>query len=788
MHTLIIKAYRDLTRRRLRSALTLLGILIGVAGVVAIVTTAQALAEAQAEAYNNASQSDIWCWTWNVPRTIRRPLEALPNVAAVELCTSYYTRWRVPARYEPGATAWRSVRIIGLHDFEHVQVNQVRLHQGNWPGPGEVLVERSSLDTNPVRIGDTITIKTRQGRGERTLTVSGIAWTPAYPSAAILAYSLCYAPVRDVQEFAGLTGDNMILIRLTDVGQRDKTAERIAQTLHRRNVWFDHLHVRDPGEFVGKRELEAIFAVMTLFTALGLLISGFLVANTLSAIVSEQVSEIGAIKAVGGTRQQVLALYLVASALYGLVGTAMGSVVGFLGSDALIDYIAGFLTLDVGLPVVPRAFGLGAVVGLGVTVAAGFWPAWRGTGISVREALSAYGIVSAYGQGTIDRLLTRLRGLPPLVLFSARNLARRKSRSLITFLAIGVATAAFLAAQATSASVEGAIDTLFHVYNSDAWVWFEEPVRADFAARLRAIPGVTGVERWSNVGCNVQYTQALLYGLPADTRMYRYDLAAGRWFAPGAWDEIVLTTGLAEKASVHPGDSVTLDIWGNQREFQVVGLAVDNITSGIGATPIGKAFAPADTVSRLMGRQGWADFFALQTQDRSPAGVEAVLTRIEDRYGDLKLRAAAAYADMEYARDVSRILTLALWAMVVIVALSGGIGVLNTLALNVMERRREIGVLRAIGAVDWSMVQVFLTEGLILGLLGAIVGLLIAYPLARYFVDTIAAHMGFPIPTVFTGGTAAAGALFALILAAAASLGPALGAARMRVSEALRYE
>ena len=787
MHTLIVKAYRDLTRRKLRSALTLIGILIGVAGVVAIVTTAQGLADAQAGAYDNASQNDIWCWTWNAPPAIKRPLETIPNVAAVELRTSYYTRWRVPARYGLG-TAWRSVRLIGFHDYEHVRVNQVRLREGNWPQSGEVLVEQSSLDVNPVRIGDTITIKTREGRGERTLTVSGIAWTPAYPSAAILAVSLCYAPARDVQELAGLTGDNQILVKLTDMGQRDETAKRISATLRRRNVWFDRMHVRDPNEFVGKRELEAVFAVMTLFTALGLVISGFLVANTLSAIVSEQVSEIGAIKAVGGTRQQVLALYLVASALYGVVGTIIGSVIGFLGSGLLIDYIAQFLTLDVGRPMVPRAFALGAGVGIGVTIVAGFWPAWCGTGISVREALSAYGIASTYGQGLLDRLLRRLRGFPPLVLFSARNLARRKSRSLITFLAIGVAAAAFLAAQSTSASVEGAIDTLFTVYNSDAWVWFEEPVRADLATRLAAVPGVAAVERWSTVRGHVQHTQALIYGLPANTRMYRHEVVAGRWFAPGVWDEVVLTTGLAEEAGVRPGDVVTLDVWDRQRTFRVVGLTVDNITSGIGATPIGKAFAPVETMSRLMGRQDWADFFALQTEDASPAGVEAVLTRLEDKYGDLKLRAAAAYADIEYARDVSRILTVALWAMVLIIALSGGVGVLNTLALNVMERRREIGVLRAIGAVDWSMVQVFLTEGLILGLLGAGVGVLLAYPLTHYFVDTIAEHMGFPIATVFTGEAAAAGALFALTLAAVASLGPALGAARLPVREALRYE
>jgi len=125
--------------------------------------------------------------------------------------------------------------------------------------------------------------------------------------------------------------------------------------------------------------------------------------------------------------------------------------------------------------------------------------------------------------------------------------------------------------------------------------------------------------------------------------------------------------------------------------------------------------------------------------------------------------------------------------MVTIVALISAVGVMNTLTLSVLERRREIGVLRAVGANDTSLVQVFLTEGLSLGLAGWVLGTVIGYPAGRFFV----AQMGrllFQLKFVFTPRLVLTGFLFAILLVALASLGPALGAARLPVAETLRYE
>ena len=117
------------------------------------------------------------------------------------------------------------------------------------------------------------------------------------------------------------------------------TAKAISQLLDRRNIQRQTPTIRDPENFLGKRELDALLAVLAIFSVVGLVTSGFLVANTLAAIVTEQVSEIGTIKALGGTRGQVMLVYLMSALVYGIIGTALGLAIGTFRSWSADDFI-----------------------------------------------------------------------------------------------------------------------------------------------------------------------------------------------------------------------------------------------------------------------------------------------------------------------------------------------------------------------------------------------------------------------------------------------------------------
>ncbi|MFL5732192.1 MAG: ABC transporter permease, partial [Chloroflexia bacterium] len=385
-----------------------------------------------------------------------------------------------------------------------------------------------------------------------------------------------------------------------------------------------------------------------------------------------------------------------------------------------------------------------------------------------------------------DRFVQRISNLPRVPAMAVRNLGRRKGRNLVTVMAIGLATAAFLAAQGTSMSVNQSIDNAYNVYDVDAWVWFNEPVGQGFAATLRSMPEVRAVEAWASSGATIADTRMTMWGIPPDTSLYRYRLTAGRWFGDAEPEAAVLSSVFASANNLKVGDKVEVSVGSEDALMTVVGVVNDN-AQGLQSSSKGKIFVPLDTAARLMHRSGAADFFSVRLDSSEPTHVEDVLAQMERKYHTLSPGMLAAYADKQSSLEASKILTILLYAMTVIVAAIGGIGIANTLTLNVLERRREIGVMRSVGGRNSHLIQVFLTEALVMGLGGFVVGVGIGYPLARLLVYVMSTVL-FPLDFVFPSEMVAGALGFTLLLTGAASIGPALGAARLKVSYALRYE
>lgn len=785
---LLRKAFRDITKRRVRSLLTLLGILIGVGGVVAIVSTGQSLAQAQQATYADASQADITYWVWNAPASLPRALDEIDNVRVSELRADFFTR----CHWDAGA---RDVYLHGVTDFDDMQVDRVFLRAGRFPlTDGEAVIEESARSVIPLAFGDTLACRGSSGQPDRTFTIVGAIQTPNYPSASLLDYATLYAPSNDVIRLMGATGANGLRVKVDDIALANDTAREISRLLDRRQIQRDAPVVRDPANYLGKRELDALLAVLAIFSVVGLITSGFLVANTLAAIVTEQVSEIGILKALGGTRGQVLMVYLLSALVYGVVGTALGLVVGAFASWRLMLYIGALLNLTVVFQVSPLGIALGVFVGIGVALLAGMIPALVATRIPVKRALESYGITPTYGRGQLDRAVQRLVSLPPLAAMSVRNLARRPSRALVTMIVIGVAVATSLAAQAVSATVDTAIDDLFQTYRADAWVWFGEYVGDNMRAALTSVDGVERVEVWSlqnawvskDADDETESARARIWGLPADTELYIPKLVEGRWYGAGSSDEAVISTDLVESLGVRLGDPIQVDTAGERRTFRVVGITIDNSVF-LGSEVAGKVFIPETVVAKMQRREGWATFFAASFTRHDVEGVRAQLDEITQTFKRYQIGSDSAVREVEGAKEQTRILTIALGAMSVLVGLIGALGVVNTITLNVLERRREIGVLRSIGASDINVMQAFLTEGLAFGVGGWVIGVLLGFPLGLVLVSVMEAVL-FHLDYIFTPQMALISLGFALLITGGASLIPALAAARMKVKEVLRYE
>jgi putative ABC transport system permease protein len=180
-------------------------------------------------------------------------------------------------------------------------------------------------------------------------------------------------------------------------------------------------------------------------------------------------------------------------------------------------------------------------------------------------------------------------------------------------------------------------------------------------------------------------------------------------------------------------------------------------------------------------------FFALALERRDPQAADAILADVERKFASLRPVVQPVYAEIEAAKEGSRLLTIALSAMLAIVSLVGALGILNTLTLNVLERRQEIAVIRALGGTDQAIVLAFLAEGGSLGLIGWALGALAGYPAGYLFTQQLGRVL-FALDYAVRPGALAMSLLFTLCLAVGASLAPAIAAAHLPTSAAIRYE
>lgn len=780
MLTLLRKVVRDITRRRLRNTLTLVGIVLGVAGVVAISSTARTLVDAQRLTYAGSRQADLATFAGSLSPTTANLVERQPNVAAAETRSITFTRFSTGDR-------WENVRLVGIGSFSAMQLDVVEIVEGRFPGRGEVAFDESTRELTPVRIGDIVAVRESPDVPVTYLTVVGLTRSPATLGAGLMNRATAYVPAEAVRSLTGRTGDNFLLVRVDDPERASQTAGEISRLLSKRGASLSGFDVRDPEVFVGSRELGTLLLLLRVFSYLGAALSSVLVANTLTAVMGEEMGQIGIIRSLGGRSWQVVLTYLVYAGLLGLAGTVAGWGAGMLAGRM----ISGYLTTLTGLQqpaftVSVREIGLALLVGALVTITASLLPVAGKARERIAPLLRSHGVRSDSGSRIVTVLSRPVTRANVAAALGARNALRRPARTASTLVVVTVAVAAFIATQALSSSLATTVDELYDLYGADAWIYFQDPVSLDYATALSRDPAVTHVEPWTSASGAFGAVRTDIWGMPERDPLYGYRLVDGTWFSQSNPPGAVVTSNLAATLGVRVGDERELDIGDTRELVRIVGI-VDDSSTYLGNTATGKVFMRIADVNRLRGLGQQADIFALTLTSSEPDDVDSALAAIEERSREYGPVTYSTYSDQRSSREAIGVLTMMLNVMVVVVAVVGIAGIANTLLISIAERRREFGVLRSLGAGTRSILTVLISEGVMLATIGLIAGTIAGYPLARLLVSVTSAEL---FELTFHLSPASVAATFAVALLATASISaiPGLIAARIRPIHVLRYE
>jgi putative ABC transport system permease protein len=780
MTALTKKAIRDVTRRKLRTTLTVLGIAIGVTGLTAIATASGQFTTGLNTLNDTTGQPDIQYFTAPTSAPVAEQLSSQPNVDVAATETFASTRWAIPSGHEPLA-------ITGLGNFNAPPFQKFTITAGREPGPGEILMESSAVTVAPFKVGDTITLQV--GTGTQQLVVSGLAHTPGAASPTFTRRAGGYMREADLQSMLHVNGSNLVLVRLHDYGQRTTTARQLGQALQEQGVVVLQSFVGRDVSGGSSSVVAGIFTIMQGLSVLALLLSVFLLLSTVSTLIAEQVPVMGTMKAIGARSGQVLRSYLTGVALYGVVGTLVGLALGILLGDLLYRYFAVNLGMD------PSALSIGpsliieaVVVGVGIPVAAAALPVYLGTRITVKQALSGYGLSNGGRRrgGVWSASIRALFGfLPQTMQVGLRGLFRRRTRALLTVAALAVTGAAFLAVQTTTSSWNAALGNVFSGY--DVYAGLENPQPYGSVQPVLAnVQGVAQMEPLAETFVKTKWGQTLLIGVSADPALYQRHVISGRWITDADQNAALISQDAAQKSGLKVGDSIDFHTDLNSAHWRIVGITRD-LNNPTGAGVIITTRAQANAFDRLP-----ADYFQVlfvRSTSGQQTDIDALAKRLDDTLGGTPAQATVlTTSQLIQGNQVQFLILYALfYSVVAIVALVGGIGLFNALAMGVLERRREIGILRSMGATGRRVAQVFWTEGVGLGLVAWLIAVAIGIPAAYGFVQFVGAVL-LAVPFVFNPVSILAMLVFIVAVASVATVGPVWSASRIRIAETLRYE
>jgi ABC-type antimicrobial peptide transport system permease subunit len=410
----------------------------------------------------------------------------------------------------------------------------------------------------------------------------------------------------------------------------------------------------------------------------------------------------------------------------------------------------------------------------------------RASRLPLAEALNATGSAVG-GQGILDRGLRHIRFLPRTAQIGLRGAVRRKRRTVATAVQVGLAVGVVLGALSLGQVVANMTTSFFDSVRYDVWAqtYAGKPFNATAQRTIAAVPGVREAQPLLTNNARVADTTAQLFGLP-ERPMYAPKIVAGTWYsdaqARGGARVAVIGRALADKAHVAVGGSIRAKTAAGPVSVRVVGITA---SSGNGWMVL----MPLRGLQSALRSPAEVNNYWISTTSRDHATIDRITTRIEDRLaaGGNASTTMERYVQKRDVIAANGALTTSVTVLGLLIVAISLVGLVNAITMGVIERTREIGMLRCVGARARDVRRIFTVEGLTVAALGWLIGVPLGWVIGHGLVSLTASLVKVDLFFVFPVANIAITLVGTVVLALLVLLAPVRRAIRLKPGEALRY-
>ena len=666
---------------------------------------------------------------------------------------------------------------VNYHDARAADgVPGLHITQGRAPtSAGEIALDAKTAERGGYHLGDTVSILTS---GQTPRWSGRLVGYASYANGSMVGSTLAVVDTKTAQQLFldGKDAYTSLWVQARPGVSQSTVVEQIKPFVPKGFEAVTGKQASDEAASGIKKALSFITTFLLVFAGVALLVGSFLIVNTFGILVAQRSRELALLRALGASSRQVLASVLVEALVVGLVGSLVGIGVGVLlakGISALLSALGADIDTG-GLVLEPRTVAVSLLVGLGVTALAAWLPARRASRISpiaamrddqvepeqtvrrravvgalvfvVGAALAAWKLAAdtsiwVFVAGMVLMLFGTISATPVLARpvvraiaavarprsgivaqLAAENSLRNPRRTAATASALMIGMALVSMMTVFGASASGSVDALIAKnFRGDYVVsgQFSEPISASIATRMRSVDGVQTVSRLRLGDGTFNDAPATIEGVDAATfrQVAPVELNSGK----DALDDrsVLISSEKAKAYGITVGDVTRLTIGrANVKRLTVIGI-FDRDASPRAADYV----VSMPTFETVGGSTKDNTLYVLRRPGADAANVKKGLDSVVADLPTVTVKDQAGYAAEQRAPiDTMLVLIYGLLGLAIVIAV---LGIINTLALSVIERTREIGLLRAVGLARSQLRSMVRLEAVTISLVGAVIGVVL---------------------------------------------------------------
>ncbi len=723
-----LKLFRDLYQQKSRSIMVLVAMVIGIFSFTLVANAYIILNRELDKNYLNTSPASATIITNKLNDTQVSQVANLSGVAQVE------SRPTIMGRIETDLNQYVPILLFIVEDFQTLKMDTFTPEDGQYPPSiGDIMIERVALDIASTSIGEKVNVNVPDGQGQ-ILKVAGTVHAPGLAPAWMEGFAYGFISEETYDLFGAPQVTSTLKLSLKNQSLSKEEIQELVYNYRSELVAYGidviQIHVPEPNQHPHQSQMLLLLYLMEIFGIVAVVLSGVLIANMVSAILEQQSRQIGIMKATGASTWVIMAYYMTMILSFALTSMMIALPIGLYVGRQYARFASGMLNFNIfdqsiPMPLMFIQLAFSLLIPLIITA----YPIYKSSQQSVKETLRDYGIKSKVSQSSIT-----IKWLPTPIVMAVKNTFRKRTRLIYTVLIIIIGGTGFITALNVYASMTNTVEKRMDATNFNLQIKTVHPIEESLADQL--IDGISGInkkENWSGGKTQIVYedgTRSNAFSLmapPVDTQAIDQPIMyEGTWLRDASAKQIVINQRVqADNPGIHVGDTISLYLNGQASDWLVVGVLEELI---------GPPYAYVNQLpyQEIMNNSGLISTLNVFVESDQ---VDEVSKQIEVNFrnADIQISESLKLIDFQKAvEDHLLIIALLLIFMSSLVLLVGGIGMAITMSMNMVEKTKQIGVIKSIGGSKYWVYAIVLSEGAVIASISFVTAIILSYPLSQY--------------------------------------------------------